>query len=330
MRFEVRARVRRPSGFTLDVAFDCEAQALGIVGASGSGKSTLMDAVAGIEPGADVRLDGAECSVLPLHRRSMGYVTQDPLLFPHLTVRGNLTYGSRSDAIEPVARALSIESLLDRMPRHLSGGERRRVALARAIASRPRLLLMDEPFGGLDDTRRREAMSLLDQVRMAFDLPIILVSHLADEVTGLTDWAIRLDGGRIVDAGPTPAVLRRHETRIDNYLSGEVSRSGHVRVGDLELAAMIPESASGIVRVACYAHDILLASRRPEGLSARNVFPARIASIVPAGAATLVELEGPRLRALLTRDAVESLGLAPGREVYAVVKATSIVYLGPG
>jgi molybdate transport system ATP-binding protein len=329
MRFEIKALVHRSSGFTLEASETCDAEALGLVGPSGSGKSTLLDAVAGIEPGARVVLDGVDCSCLPLHLRGVGYVAQDALLFPHLSVRQNLLYSPRAVALGHVPHALGIEPLLDRMPRHLSGGERRRVALGRAILSRPRVLLLDEPFGGLDEPRRREAMSLLEHVRRTFNIPMILVSHLADEVIGLTDWAVRLEEGRVAARGPSAVVLRTGETRIDNYFEGTAVTKGRVRVGEIELAAMIPDGVTGEVRMACYAHDILLASAPPEGISARNVFPVTIESAVPTGDAVLVAFVKPRLSALVTPEAVESLGIRPGSSAVAILKATSVVYLGP-
>jgi molybdate transport system ATP-binding protein len=329
MKFEFDVRVRRSSGFTVEAAERCEAEALGLVGPSGSGKSTLLDAIAGIEPGARVILDGTDCSGLDLHRRGVGYVTQEALLFPHLSVRRNLLYSPRADSLGDVPGALGIEPLLERMPRHLSGGERRRVALARAILSRPRVLLLDEPFGGLDEPRRREAMSLLDRVRRTFRIPMILVSHLADEVIGLTDWAIRLEGGRATARGPSASVLRASETRIDNYFTATVTGRGRVRVDGIDLAAMTPETAAGEVRLACYAHDILLASDPPARISPRNVFPVTVASLAPIGEAVLVAFERPKISALLTPEAVRALDLRPGSTAVAILKATSIVYLGP-
>jgi molybdate transport system ATP-binding protein len=328
VRFEIDAAIRRPSGFVLAARFSCEADALGLVGPSGSGKSTLLDAIAGIEKGARVVLDGADCSAVPLARRRVGYVTQDALLFPHLTVRGNLLYSPRAGPIDDVARALQIDGLLDRMPRHLSGGERRRVALARVLASRPRILLLDEPFSGLDETRRRDAMSLLSGVRRAFGIPMVIVSHRADEIIGLTDWAIRLEEGRLVAAGPGPTLLRASDTHMDNYLEGRVLDSGRICVDGVELAAMVPDRVEGRVRVACYAHDVLLGTQEPRGLSARNVLPVTVFSVPQDRDPVLVEVGPPRLRVLVTRDALESLGLGPGMPAYAVVKATSIVYLG--
>ncbi len=328
MKFEIEARVDRRTGFHLEAAIACDAEAVGLVGPSGSGKSTLLDAVAGIEPGARVVLDGADLTRLPVEKRGIGYVAQDALLFPHLSVRRNLLYSPRANGLGDVPAALGIEPLLDRMPRHLSGGERRRSALARAILSRPRILLLDEPFGGLDETRRREAMSLLDRVRKRYRLPMILVSHLADEIVGLTDWAVRLELGRVVHSGPTASVLRATETRIDNYLEGDVVGPGRVRVGEIEMACMLPEGTTGRVWLACYAHDILLAREAPREISARNVMSVRVTRVTPMEGTALIDLESPPLRAVLTAGAVASLDLAPGVEAFAVLKATSIVYLG--
>jgi molybdate transport system ATP-binding protein len=243
-------------------------------------------------------------------------------------VRENLLYSPRAAGLGDVPEALGIAHLLDRMPRHLSGGERRRVALGRAILGRPRILLLDEPFGGLDETRRREAMSLLEPLRRSAGIPMILVSHLAEEVVGLTSWAVRLEAGRVAASGPSASVLRAAETRIDNYFGGTVAGPGRVRVGAVELAAMVPRGASGRLRLACYAHDVLLALRPPEGISARNVFPARIASVEHLEDAVLVQLHDPPLRAIITPQAAAALRLSAGATVTAIVKATSIACLG--
>ncbi len=208
MNLEVDADVRRPNGFHLRVRICCETPSLGLVGPSGSGKSTLLDAIAGIEPGARVVLDGRDLSRVPLHRRGVGYLAQDALLFPHLSVRRNLSYSPDANSIEEVASAVGISHLLDRMPRHLSGGERRRAALARAIVGRPRLLLLDEPFAGLDEARSREAVQLVRRVMLDYRIPLIVVSHRAEEVLGVADHAIRLEEGRVRDSGPSAALLR--------------------------------------------------------------------------------------------------------------------------
>ncbi len=325
MILEVEADVRRRGGFRLQAAFRAEAGRLAVVGRSGGGKTTLLDVIAGIERGRVV-LDGVDLSPLPLHRRSIGYVMQDAPLFPHLSVRGNLAYGPRAQRVEEVAARLGIVHLLDRMPRNLSGGERRRAVLARALASRPRLLLLDEPFAGLDEAARRDAMSLLTGLG---DVPTVLVSHSPAEVLGLADRAVRLEGGRVVAEGPSASLLRAGEREIDNAFVGEVTGPSRVRVGDVDLSVTLSEGASGAVRLACYAHEILLARERPAAISARNVFPATVRDLVPAGGDVLATLEAPPFRVLVTADAVRDLALAPGARVVAIVKSTSIACLGP-
>jgi molybdate transport system ATP-binding protein len=321
---EVDADLRRRGGFRLRASLRASADLLAIVGTSGSGKTTLLDVIAGIERGRVV-LDGIDLSRLPLHRRSIGYVMQDAPLFPHLTVRGNLAYGPRAEGIEGVAARLGIAHLLDRMPRNLSGGERRRTVLARALASRPRLLLLDEPFAGLDEANRREAMSLLHDIG---DVPTVLVSHSPAEVLGLADRAVRLERGEVVAEGPSASLLRPGEAGIDNHLVARVLAPSRVLAGRVVLSVRLPEGASGAVRLACYAHDVILAREAPRAISARNVFPAIVRDLADAGGDVLATLEDPPLRALLTADAARDLALAPGASVIAILKSTSIAFLG--
>ncbi|MGE4158892.1 MAG: ATP-binding cassette domain-containing protein [Planctomycetota bacterium] len=198
MRFDIKARIKRRAGFLLDVAIDCKAGALGLTGPSGSGKSTLLNVIAGFERGHWVNLDDVAMGNLPPESRNVGYVPQDAPLLPHLNVRDNLLFSPRNRGLAGIPDALGIEQLLDRFPRHLSGGERRRVALGRALLSRPKLLLLDEPFSGLDETRRHEAMRMLGKIRSDFDMPMVLVSHLAEELASLTEVTIRMEEGRVV------------------------------------------------------------------------------------------------------------------------------------
>lgn len=328
MNLHFQVHVARKNGFVLDINETCSAEALGIVGPSGSGKSTLLDAITGIEVGATILIDQKDLSHTPLAERRLGYVMQDPLLFPHLSVRGNVTYSPRAQSVEHLAKTLGIDHFLDRMPAGLSGGERRRVALARAIASRPDLLILDEPFSGLDEFHRREAMALLDYIKGQMKIPMILVSHVADEIIGLTDWTIRLEAGRVVARGRSESVLEPSETRIDNYFTALVTGPGRVRVGGVEMSVLLPENVSGLVRLACYANDIVLATQPPHDLSARNLFETKIVSKTPAGRLILIVLENPSLRVLVTAEAAAKLELEQGRHVYAILKSSSIVYLG--
>ena len=328
MKFQIEAQIARAGGFRLDVSITCGAESLGIVGPSGSGKSTLLDCIAGVESGARVLLDGRDLSARPLHRRGVGYLIQDALLFPHLDVRANLLYSPAARDLGGVPAALGIEHLLDRMPRNLSGGERRRVALGRAILSRPILLLLDEPFAGLDEANRREAMSLLVGLRARYHLPMVIVSHVAEEVVGLADHAIRLEAGRVSTSGSSTAVLRAGETGIDNFLTGTVVGAHDVRVDGVDFAVMLPDGASGDVRLACYGRDIILARERPTAISARNCIATAVRSIEGTGATAIVELDRPRMRTVITAEAADAMALAPGAPVVAIMKATALAYLG--
>lgn len=331
MRLSVRASVRRAHGFRLEVAFDLEAESLAVVGPSGAGKSTLLDVIAGLERG-EVSLDGERWTDLPVEERRVGYLAQDALLFPHLSVRKNLAYSPRAGEVESIARDLAIAPLLDRRTRNLSGGERRRVALGRALASRPRLLLLDEPFAGLDEARRREAMALVAWASRKCGIPAVLVSHAAEEAAGLADAAVRIEAGRVAALGPTLSVLGPEETRLDNFLEGEAVGPGRVRVGARELHAALPPARRGPVRLACYSTDILLADLVPEHLSARNIFWVEVRARCDVGDAAIVSIGeadlGATLRATVTRESADAMAIRPGARVVAILKANALKVLG--
>jgi len=177
-------------------------------GASGSGKTTLLRAIAGLEPSAqgriemngEVWLDSAAGVVLPVHRRRLGYVFQEPSLFPHFCVRKNIEYGRRRDGsvtFDELCGLLGIGHLLERSPATLSGGERQRVAIARALMAAPRLLLRGEPLASLDQRRKDEFMPYLEQLRDALKIPVLYVSHAEAEVQRLAERVVLLEGGRV-------------------------------------------------------------------------------------------------------------------------------------
>jgi len=329
VKFSFRVQIRRAVGFALDVDLSGEADGLGIVGPSGSGKTTLLNAIAGLEPAERIELDGARLDALPAHERGLGYVGQDALLFPHLTVRENLRFSPRAGPIEPVVEALSLANLLDRKPGTLSGGERRRVAVARALASRPRALLLDEPFSGLDEMRRREAMSLLAHVRAQFGLPMILVSHVPEEVVGLAGKMLRIEEGRAVSLTPSLEALRPGETRLDNYWTALVVGPGRARVGRTNLSVSLPEGVSGAIRLGVYATDAILARSAARGVSSRNALSCRVESVWRVGDACLVRVLEPSLLVSVTREAARELQVRPGKAIRVLLKSTAIAYLGP-
>ena len=201
--------------FTLEVSLTLRGPITGIVGPSGAGKTTLLDVIAGIRHsragkivrGEMVLADAANGTHVPARARKMGYVPQDLALFPHLSVRGNLLYGQKKEdeslplfQFDHVVEVLEIGRLVGRDVNELSGGERQRIGLARALLSSPRLLLMDEPLSSLDRALKAQIISYLKRVRDEFQMPMLVVSHSAQEIQELCDESVALDRGKVVSA----------------------------------------------------------------------------------------------------------------------------------
>jgi molybdate transport system ATP-binding protein len=223
--------VRLPlAHFTLKLDVEITRDVTALFGPSGAGKTTVLDLIAGLRPApsAYVELDGrvltdtASRREVPARERHIGYVPQDGALFPHLSVRGNLLYGTkgesaaeRASSLERVTAVLEIGHLLDRRIGGLSGGEKQRVALARALLSSPRLLLLDEPLAALDEELKGKVLSYLKRVRHEFRVPMLYVSHSTEEVLALCEEVLVLDRGllrgrgdpRVLFADREPALL---------------------------------------------------------------------------------------------------------------------------
>lgn len=180
---------------SLAVDLATEARRIGVVGPSGAGKSTLLRAIAGLAPVGHVRVGGASWEGVPAWQRGVGFVPQDPTLFPHATVRQNLGWSDPSAPVDGLAAALGLGPLLDRMPRNLSGGERQRVALGRGLLAARSILLLDEPFSALDRARRDDVAGFVDAWARERDLPLVLVSHDSRDVEALTDEVFEVSEG---------------------------------------------------------------------------------------------------------------------------------------
>jgi molybdate transport system ATP-binding protein len=202
--------------FCIEAAFASEGRVTGLFGASGAGKTSLINMIAGllrpdrgsITVGGETLDDIAAGLHVPAHRRRIGYVFQDARLFPHLDVRHNLDYGRRMSRLASEAAhqarivdMLDIAKLLDRRPGKLSGGERQRVALGRALLAQPRLLLLDEPLGSLDEERKAEILPYLVRLRDEANVPMVYVSHDASEMRQLASEVVMLKRGRVVAFG---------------------------------------------------------------------------------------------------------------------------------
>lgn len=348
------ALTHRFGGFALNLAFDAPAGVTALFGRSGSGKTTVINAVAGllnpdqgrIVAEGVVLLDTKAGINLPPHRRRIGYVFQDGRLFPHLTVRQNLLYGrwfapqAQGPGFDRVVDLLGIGSLLSRHPGTLSGGEKGRVAIGRAILSNPRLLLLDEPLAALDEARKAEILPYLERLRDELHLPMLYVSHAMAEVARLADTVVVIEAGRIRAMGPTAELLSDPATapglglrEVGALLTARVAAQEddgltrlHSAAGQLWLPR-IPAVPGTSLRVRILAQDVMLALTRPEAISALNILPATVREIRQGdGPGVLVRLDasGERLLARITRRSAAQLGLVPGLEVFAILKAVSV------
>lgn len=343
-------------GFTLDAAFEVPAGVTALFGHSGAGKTTIVNAVSGLlrPSGGRIVLDGETLfdaggkRFVPPHRRRIGYVFQDARLFPHMSVRGNLLYGQRFSPrgatgtdFGRIVDMLGIGALLERRPGALSGGEKQRVALGRAILSRPRMLLMDEPLAALDDARKVEILTYLERLRDETRLPILYVSHSVAEVARLATTLVLVEGGRVRRAGPASEILADPEAapalglreagalvacRVAAHDEDGLTRL-ETEAGPLWLPRL--ESREGTkLHLRILARDVMLALERPVGISALNVLGAEVVSIREGdGPGALVQVhagDSMRLLARVTKRSVRTLGLVPGRSVFAVLKAVSV------
>ncbi len=340
--------------FTLDAAFRAPPGVTVLFGRSGSGKTTIVNAVAGllmpdagrIAAGDRVLFDAALGIRLPPHRRRLGYIFQEGRLFPHLTVRQNLAYGAwfaprgapRED-MRRVVDLLGIGALLERRPGALSGGEKQRVAIGRALLSAPRLILADEPLAALDEARKAEILPYFERLRDEVSVPILYVSHSASEVARLATTVVALDAGRVVAQGPAaevlgdPEVLPAGAREAGAVISATVVAHHPDGLSELDAGGvplLLPRVALAPgrpIRLRIAAHDVILSRARPEGLSALNILPATVSGLRGGeGPGALVALETPagRLLARITRRSAAALGLAPGAACHAVIKTVSV------
>lgn len=332
MTLALREAVVRRGGFRLAADFEIASEGVTVVfGPSGSGKSTLLATIAGLNRLAmgsiafngRVLEDAFRRARVTAHDRGIGLVFQDARLFPHLTVRGNIAYAERrrpaarnAPLTEDIARRLEFEALLDRPVRNLSGGEKGRVALARAIVSAPELLLLDEPFAALDGKRRRDYLVLLRELSREQGVPMIVVTHQIDDAVELAAQVVTLQDGRVMAHGPAADVMARPD-----FLALLDRRDVGVR---LPAAALAGRNAEGVwVR----ADSVLLASEEPRGISARHVWRGRVTAIArEAETDVLVSLstEAGYILSRITPEALDDLRLEEGATAWAVVKAHAL------
>jgi molybdate transport system ATP-binding protein len=349
---DVEVRLRR-GAFALDAQFASDVPIVALFGRSGSGKTTLVEAIAGLVRPDSGRIviqgttlfDSRRGIDLAPEARRVGYVFQDSLLFPHLSVRQNLAYGERHGSAviqrERIVTLLGLGALMERRPAVLSGGEKQRVAIGRALLSQPRVLLMDEPLASLDGGRKAEILGYIELLRDELRLPIVYVSHAIEEVTRLADHLVLVSDGRTVAEGRVADLLGRADLKphTGRFEAGAVIESTVARHdeswgltilrfdgGELvvpNMDALVGEPVRARIR----ARDVALALAPPAGASFQNVLHGTVAAIggefgalvevrIAIGATTFI--------ARVTRKSASELGLREGRPIVALVKAVSI------
>ncbi|SEL17126.1 molybdenum ABC transporter ATP-binding protein [Pacificibacter marinus] len=340
--------------FILDAKFEAPKGLTVLYGRSGSGKSTIINAVAGllrpqkaqITVGSQVLQDSDARTWVPPHKRRLGYIFQDSRLFPHLSVAGNLDYAARASrrSIDTAHRAqvidmLDIGALLARRPIALSGGEKQRVAIGRALLADPQVILADEPLASLDGARKAEILPYFERIRDETDIPILYVTHAVNEVARLATTVIALEKGKVLRQGPARDVLSDPRARpmglgaVGAVLDAVIKAHHDDGLTELDAggaAFFLPHVAQPIgakVRVRLPASDVLLAHQRPSGLSALNIVSGQVEAIQntsESGAiVTLSTCAGPIL-ARITQRSVRAMDLRVGNPCCAIVKTVAI------
>ncbi|WP_416407646.1 molybdenum ABC transporter ATP-binding protein [Agrobacterium rosae] len=346
----------RLGAFILDADLTAGKGVTALFGRSGSGKTSVIRIIAGLtKPDhGTLRLDGTALTdsnkrlFTPCHKRRFGTVFQEARLFPHLTVEQNLHYGrwfsgktgAQTESTK-IIEMLGIGDLLKRRPEKLSGGEKQRVAIGRALLSSPRLLLMDEPLAALDEARKAEIIPYLERLRDETKIPIIYVSHSVSEVSRLADQIVVMKDGKVEVAGPAADILSRaaftaqlERREIGSILFGGVEdfdpahRLATIRLSKVALQVPAPSAVTGHrVRVHIPARDVMLATVKPEGLSALNILEGRIAEIaLSEDGMAMVQMDcgGDIIASRITKLSVERLALEPGQPIFAIIKSAAL------
>ncbi|MBU0995579.1 MAG: molybdenum ABC transporter ATP-binding protein [Proteobacteria bacterium] len=326
-----------------------------LFGQSGAGKTSVINMIAGLDipDSGYIRVnqnplfDAQKHINLPPQKRKIGYVFQDGRLFPHLTVKQNLSYGMRLVSqqeryvmFDPVISLLGISHLLSRLPRKLSGGEKQRVAIGRALLTSPSLLLMDEPLSSLDHLRKKEVMPFISRLSKEFSIPIIYVSHSLDEVLNLADHIVLMDEGNVIAAGSIDAIVNRSDLfslmggqDCGSIISATVETDNdaygltHLRFpGGVIKVPRLAVSKGSTVRIRIPVRSVSISLVKPADTSIQNIFSGVIEEIsLPDSTFSDIRINiGVPLFSRITRLSQEKLCLTPGKTVFAMVKSIAV------
>lgn len=350
--------IRKTLGpFVIDARFDCAGGVTALFGKSGAGKTSIVQMLAGLVTPESGRIeidgvpayDSAARIDMPAETRRIGYVFQDARLFPHMNVRRNLEYGARrnrhADARNPsfddVVDVLAVGPLLNRQPHLLSGGEKQRVAIGRALLSAPRLLLMDEPLAALDADRKWEIIPFIDRIHREFGTPIVYVSHAVDEILQIADTMVVIVDGGVAAAGPVDDIMNRPDLvraagdgNAGSVIPVTVDRfDGAYGIAALAFAGgEFRVTAPGLkpgdrLRIRVRARDVSLATTRPRDVSVLNIFEGTVLSVTANGQPQVdvaIDVGGATIWSQITRKSLDDLKVGPGSKVFAMVKAVAI------
>lgn len=327
-----------------------------IFGRSGAGKTSIINMISGllkpdsglIKIGEDTLFDPKQNINLRPEKRQIGYVFQDARLFPHMTVEKNLKYGQKindKDKYDEIISFLDLEAFLCRYPKELSGGEKQRVAIGRALLCCPKLLIMDEPTASLDFPRRQEIISYLLRLNKALQIPVLYVSHNLDEISQLADHMLLLDKGKIIKNGPLVDVWGSEHMRPwfsskeqSSLLIGEMTgKQGEYSLTQLDVdgekiwvPSFIEEKSSTKLQLKVFADDIFITKSRPCDSSIQNIIPVTIDAILPIEGSidfchVILRISKQTLLAKISQWAVDKLLLTPKQQVFAQIKNLTIL-----
>lgn len=340
--------------FSIDAKFNIPAQGvLGIFGHSGSGKTSLLRCIAGLEKDASGYIEVNnkiwmnETTFLSSQERNIGYIFQESRLFPHLSVTQNLEYGAKRSRTETpiinhqhLLELLEVTHLLKRKPHQLSGGEKQRIAIARALFKDPELLLLDEPLASLDEKRKQEILPFLDRLHNELSIPMVYVSHNLDEVSLLCDHMLVIDKGRVQFNGTlhesltSPESPLAHATNAAAVLEGNIIKQekehqiSYLQTNNgntIQIQGLVPIGKQ--VRVRIQARDVSLCKTAATDSSILNIIECNITKIIDEQTAQILlqlECNNDILLSRISKKSYAQLGLKLNQTVFAQIKALSI------
>jgi molybdate transport system ATP-binding protein len=337
------------SAFDIDVAFTSDTNGITVLaGPSGSGKTSIINMIAGLTKPDSGRIfinkrllfDSDEKVDCPIQQRRCGYIFQEGRLFPHMSVRKNLLYGNRNETsqLDEISHLLGVDHLLERMPGKLSGGEKQRVAIGRALLMQPEILLMDEPLASLDPERKDELLNYITRLPEHFNIPIFYVTHSRREILRLSDELIRVDKGRIQSSGKPEGeytglgtmesegeYLSVFECQVDTYDQDDGVVKATFPGGNIFiLSATKPQEIK--IRAAIRASDVSISLEEPKLISTRNIFRGKIVKLEESiGHSVLVHADtGTPITARISKASVRRLELSVGMDIFLLAKAVSM------